>query len=259
MNTKMKVLSLAVIGLFGYAASAAAVCPTALDAANGGAWTAVSVAGSGSSATSVPGGYDSSACKLQASIGQGTAANGKAIVLDDSPANETRYRAQFIVDPSGISLTQANRAAVVFNVIGSSAPAAPAGISTNMLQVFLRGNGSAPSLRILTGDTATPGGYNQTDVALPNAAGANRVEIDLTVANGTGSLKYWINDAATTGITEASGVTASSSLTNAGWTGVDKVTLGLGGATAAWRTNLTSTSYVFFDQFDSRRQTFIGH
>ena len=31
------------------------------------------------------------------------------------------------------------------------------------------------------------------------------------------------------------------------------------GANANWRANYTGTDYVYFDQFDSRRQTYIGH
>jgi hypothetical protein len=253
MNSKMKTLSLAVLGLVGFGAAGAAMaqCPASLSPP----WSAVLQTGAGSTASSVAGGFDSTACKLQAAIGQNTNANGKAAVLDQTPANETRYRAQFIIDASGIGLNQSNRAAIAFNVIGGTA--APGGTS-NMLQVFLRGNGTGNALRFLVGDTAQASFYRTIDVALPNQAGANRVEVDLTVANGTGSLRYWVTDAATS-TTDGAPTGTSTNLANSGWTGVDQITLGLGGASGAWRANFTSTSFVFFDQFDSRRQTFIGH
>lgn len=252
ISAKMKLLSLAVLGLGGMAlaGSAAAACPTALSPP----WTSTLSTGSGSSVASVDGGYDGSSCKMQAALGQGTNANAKAAVLDDSPANEQRYRAQFIVDASGIALTQSNRAALIFNVIGSSAPANG---TNSMLSVYLRGNGSASALRFLIGDTAQGSQYQTVDVPLPNTSGANRVEIDLVVGSA-GSLKYWVaSDSAS--LAEGSPTGSATNLANNGWGGVDKATLGLGGASAAWRSNFSSTSYVYFDQFDSRRSTFIGH
>ena len=253
MNSKMKTLSLAVLGLVGFAATGVAMaqCPASLSPP----WSAVLQAGTGSSAASVASGYDSTACKLRTVIGQGSGANGKAAVLDQTPANETRYRAQFIVDASGIALTQANRAAIAFNVIGGTS--APGG-TNNMLQMFLRGDGAGSSLRFLVGDTTQPSKYRTVDVVLPNQAGANRVEIDLTVGAGTGSLRYWVTNVSTA-TTDGSPTATVSNLANSGWTGVDQATLGLGGASSAWRANFTNTNYVYFDQFDSRRQTFIGH
>lgn len=253
MNTKMKTLAMAVIGLVGFGAAGAAMaqCPASLSPP----WTAVLQTGAGSTATSVAGGFDSTACKLQAAIGQFTNANGKAAVLDQTPGNELRYRAQFIIDASAIGLTQSNRAAIAFNVIGGTA--APGGTS-NMLQIFLRGNGSGNALRFLVGDTTQPSFYRTIDVALPNQAGANRVEIDLTVANGTGSLRYWVTTVAAS-TTDGAPTGSVASLSNMGWTGVDQITLGLGGASGQWRQNFTGSNFVFFDQFDSRRQTFIGH
>ncbi|MBL0221474.1 MAG: hypothetical protein IPQ17_01650 [Xanthomonadales bacterium] len=48
-------------------------------------------------------------------------------------------------------------------------------------------------------------------------------------------------------------------MANTGWTGVDQVALGFSTANTFYRQNFTNTSCVYFDQFDSRRQTFIGH
>lgn len=249
MNTKMKSLSMAVIGLVGFAAagSAMAQCPASLTPP----WTAVSALSG--TATSQTGGYDTTACRLRTALNQNASAAAKAFVLDGTPASELRYRAQFIVDASGITLTAANRTAVVLNVLGA---AAPAGGTNNLVQMVLRGTGSAPGLRILAGDTNQASKYQQIDVLLPNPTGANRVEIDLTIG-ATATLRYWVTNAATV-TTDAAPTGTLSALNNSGWTGVDQVFLGLATASTFWRQNFTNTNYVYFDQFDSRRQTFIG-
>ena len=251
MNTKMKTLSLAVLGLVGFAAagSAMAQCPASLSPP----WSLVSTLQG--TATSQTPGYDTTACKLRTALNQNGSTGSKAFVLDQTPANETRYRAQFIVDVSGIGLTQANRNVNAFTVLGATAPA---GGSSRMVSALLSGNGTGAILRILAGDTSQGSQYQSVDVVLPNQAGANRVEIDLVVGAGTGTMKYWVTNVATA-TTEGSPTGQFTALANTGWTGADQVTLGLSTANTFYRQNFTNTSFVFFDQFDSRRQTFIGH
>jgi hypothetical protein len=256
MNTKMKTLSLAVLGLVGFAVAGSAMaqtCPTALSPP----WSLVSTLQG--AATSETGGYDSTTCRLRTAINQNSSTGAKAFVLDQTPASEARYRAQFIVDVSGLGLTQANRNVIGFSLLGASAPA---GGTSRMLFATLTGISGGAGLRLSVGDTAEASQYRQIDIPLPNQAGANRVEIDLVVAPtgapSTGSLKYWVSNVSAT-TTEASPTGSVPGLTNAGWTGVDQATLGLVNANSFYRQNFTNTSYVYFDQFDSRRQTFIGH
>lgn len=250
MNNKMKTLSLAVLGLVGFAAagSAMAQCPASLSPP----WSLVSTLQG--TATSVTGGYDSTACRMQTALNLNGSTGGKAFVLDQTPANEARYRAQFIVDVSGLALTQANRNVIGFAVLGATAPA---GGTSRMVFATLTGNGSASILRLSAGDTSQPSQYKQVDVPLPNQAGANRVEIDLTVG-AAGTMKYWVTNVATA-TTEAAFTGQLTGLVNSGWTGVDQITLGLVNANTFYRQNFGNTNFVYFDQFDSRRQTFIGH
>ncbi|TAH46256.1 MAG: hypothetical protein EYC71_04130 [Gammaproteobacteria bacterium] len=250
MNTKMKTLSMAVLGLVGFTAAGAAMaqCPASLSPP----WSLVSTLQG--TATSQTGGYDSTACRLRVALNQNSSPAAKAFVLDQTPANEQRYRVQFIVDASGIGLTQANRAATAFSIVGTTA--VPNG-NSNIVRAFLRGDGAGAALRFLVGDTADPSQYRTLDVALPNQAGANRVELDLTIG-AAASMKYWINNISTA-TTEGSPTGTLSGLANSGWGGVDQASLGLVGATSFWRANFTNTSFVYFDQFDSRRQTFIGN
>ncbi len=105
----------------------------------------------------------------------------------------------------------------------------------------------------------------QTAVNLPNQTGPNRIEFDLTVgANGVGALRYWVNDAATTGLTDGAGIPITITGGNAGWVGVKTVFMGMTTPTLNFRSAVAGNGQnvdkvVFFDQFDSRRQTFIGH
>ncbi len=250
MNNKMKTLSLAVLGLVGFGATgiAMAQCPATLSPP----WSLVSTLQG--TATSVTGGYDSTSCRLQTALNQNGSTGSKAFVLDQTPASETRYRVQFIVDASGIGLTQANRNVVAFQMLGATAPA---GASSRLVSALLTGNGSAAILRILSGDTSQGSKYKSVDVPLPNQAGANRVEFDLVIG-AAGTMKYWVTDVATS-TTEGAFTGQLTALVNNGWTGVDQATLGLSTANTFYRQNFTNTSYVYFDQFDSRRQTFIGH
>lgn len=250
MNSKMKTLSLAVLGLVGFGAAgvAMAACPTTLSPP----WSLVSTLQG--TATSQTGGYDSTECRLRTALNQNGSTGSKAFVLDQTPANETRYRAQFVVDASGIGLTNANRNVVVFQALGGTTPA---GASSRLVSVLLTGNGAGASLRILAGDLNQGGQYQSVDVPLPNQAGANRFEFDLTVG-AAGTMKYWVSNVSAA-TTEGSPTGTLSGLANAGWTGVNQATLGLSTANTFYRQNFTNTSYVYFDQFDSRRQTFIGH
>lgn len=252
MNTKMKVLSLAVVGLFGFAGTAMAACPSGPTA-----WTGSFVGGGVSAISIATPGYDGTECKLQAALGNNGGA--QAQVYDDTPANEPHYRAQFIVDAGQLTGANGGSQAVLF----LSNPAAAHNGVLPMVKVMFNGSGggTTSSGKRIIFRVACEGGAGSVcgsaPVTLPNQTGPNRIEIDLT-AGASGTFRYWVNDAATTGITEASGVALTLTGGNAGWVGVDRAVLGLASPTGAYRTLNTATP-AFFDQFDSRRQTFIGH
>src|SRR5690606_36697576 len=78
MNTKMKTLSMAVLGLVGFGAAGAAMaqCPASLSPP----WSLVpTLLGT---ATSQTGRYDSSACRLLVALSQNTSAGAKGFALD---------------------------------------------------------------------------------------------------------------------------------------------------------------------------------
>ncbi|HNR91228.1 MAG TPA: hypothetical protein PKO41_02270 [Dokdonella sp.] len=249
MNTKMKTLSLAVLGLVGFAAAGAAMaqCPASLVPP----WSALNVGGGTSAASSVSGGYAGTQCRLSSALGNNGAA--RAQVRDDTPANEARYRAQFIFDPTSMSGTNGTNQADIFL---ANAPAAFNGL-LRLVQIKFSGSG-AGTKRIVINAACNNGGTNvcSVPVDLPVQGGPNRIEIDLTVGAG-GSLRYWVSNLATS--TSDGSPTGTLSLTggNAGWVGVDQAYLGLASPTANYRT-INAAGVGYFDQFDSRRQTFIG-
>lgn len=251
MNAKMKVLSLALVGLCGYAGSALAVCPTGPTTAEGGAWTSKSVLPPSTSTlvVSTPG-LDTSECALSASLGPSTTAS--AFVRYNHAASEPNYRFQFLVDNTSLTSFSSTDNVVVFQ--------APATTTANGFNRLLRvsivaGPAGAKRVRFIaqcgTG-TFSCGQTFATDL-LP---GVNRIEGKLTVGAGAaGSLTYWVNAAAGTTEPAASGTIAN--LDNAAWGGASAASLGLTAPSAAYKTN-HPTQVVKFDTFDSRRQTYIG-
>jgi hypothetical protein len=253
-NIKTLVLALAGLSSFAVAGSAfAALCPGGSLAA----WSAPSVGGGDSAVSVVDGGYDGTTCRMQVNLGDNGAAHGQ--VRDDSPNAEARYRAQFIFDPSQLNFTNGTNQAIIF--LANSG-----GLFKNRLALvkILYSGGSSRRLAIVGAcDNQATQNQCQTILALPNQTGPNRIEFDLTVgAAGTGALRYWVNDAATTGLTDGAGVTIPILGGNAGWVGVETVFMGMTSPTRQFRNVADGNNVdklVWFDQFDSRRQTFIGH
>ena len=137
MNTKMKVLSLALLGLVGYAGSAAAGCPSSPSPP----WSSTLQLGGGVVAIATPG-LDASACHMDASL---AASFGSiATVNDTTPANEPRYRFQFLIDADALGPFGAADAALIFSANG----AAPANGRTPILVLALTPGAVAPAKRI---------------------------------------------------------------------------------------------------------------
>lgn len=255
MNAKMKVLSLALVGLCGYAGSALAVCPAGPTIAEGGAWTSKAELPShaGSPLNIVAGGLDASACKLTASL-QANATSAAATVRYNHAAPEPSYRFQFLVDTTSLTAFSAST-----NVALLQGPASTvANGSNNLLRVTLIPGTAAGTnrVRFIAQKGSIPFTAAQSSPAdLP--AGIHRIEGKLTVGAGAaGTLTYWIDAAA--GTTEPAATGSIASLDNAAWGGVNAVVLGLSSPAAGFA-SAHGGETVSFDTFDSRRQTYIGH
>ena len=252
MNAKMKVLSLAMMGMFGYAGAAVAGCPAGPTPPDGGAWTSEFVT-TGSAFTIVPGGLEPntpSACKATSALASSLAA--AATVTDDTPANEPSYRFQFLVDPTAFGNFSLTDSVVVFRANSGTT----ANGTLQMLTVYMiGGSGGAKRLRFVASCSAA--GFqcaSQMTTDLP--AGTARVEGKLTTGAGAaGEFDYWVN--AAQGTTEPAPTDTIPNLDNAAWVGVDKAILGLAQPTSAFK-NAHASQAAGFDAFDSRRVTYIG-
>jgi len=244
MNTKMKVLSLALLGLVGYAGSAAAGCPTSPVPP----WSSAPQLGGGVVAV-VAGGLDASACRMDASLGPSFAS--LATVIDTTPAAEPRYRFQFLINADATGNFGTTDAVSIF----SANAAAPANGRTPILQIALvPGAGGAKRLAFVA---SCDGGANfrcaGQSADLP--AGVNRVEIDLQIGPA-GTVSYWLNQTGTTEPAPDGSVTVTGG-NNAWIGGVDTGVMGLGSPSPSFKDTHAGQA-VSFDTFDSRRATYIG-
>lgn len=245
---KMKTLSLAVLGL-AFAGAANAACVPA----NLTAWSATQAVNG--TVTVATGGLESptaSECRLDATLTANLGSAG-AYVRDDTPANEGRYRAQFLIKLTGLAGITSSQPVKIF----AASTATPANSVPEVVSFTVYGNlsGTTRILGVATADSSSPTGTNIQSTGIPLAAATGdvyRVEIDwVKGATGTGLLKVWVNNS-----TEAS-PNATLNTNSSAWGGVDSIILGLNAASPGYRAAHLN-KIVSFDKFDSRRQTFIG-
>lgn len=233
-------LGLGALAAFGFASSAFAQCPSSPVPP----WTAQSAVGG--TVAIAAGGYDSTSCRLDAQLTLNTGL-ASAFVRDDTPDDEARYRAQFLINPDALTGLNTAQAVRVF----AATTSAPAMGVPDVVQLTIYGNfaGTQKVLGISTACAANASGRCVSTVNL--AAGVNRVEIDWT-KGASGSLKVWVNN------TNEGSPNETINVDNSAWGGVDSATLGLAAPTAGFRTAQLNRA-VGFDEFDSRRSTFIGN
>ena len=231
MNAKMKVLSLALIASFGYVGAAAAgTCP----ASPTPPWTAVNALGG--TAVIVDGGYAGTACHLASTLTGD--ASAFATVQDDTPAGESRYRAQFIINADALGSLGAVDAAFVFSATSAGGP---------QIQLSVVGDGAGGRLiTFIVPNSSAPGGSEVQ--SFPLTSGENHIEFDL---DNSGHFSFWVNNNV-----EASPDFTTTTFNNGGAT-IETAFLGLAGPTPGYVASSNGIA-VGFDQFDSRRQTFIG-
>jgi hypothetical protein len=163
-------------------------------------------------------------------------------------------------------LTLGNDQAEVFNAFANTAPGS---FNTDEVEIFLIG-GTSPQLRFFVADAGKASGFATiSSGALPTSAnGHYYVEFDLASGAGSsstvactggaaGCFRYWIAaEGAATAPVDGS-PTGTYSASNAGWSGIKQANLGLFSTSSHFRTDDASKNFAV-DEFDSRRQTFIG-
>lgn len=237
MNTKMKVLALALVGLAGYAGSAVAGCPT-----NPVPPWSVNAPFQGVTAIASPG-LDTTACRLDSTISAGASGFASAQVEDDTPTAEPNYRAQFMVNIDALTAPTLTTVANVF-----SATSATSGTGIN-LSVFGDGAG-AWRLSYVMVDATNPSGFFSGSV--PLTAGSKHVEFALMAIGGSSTFSLWVENNV-----EASPDITQPGLDNTSVAGIDSAFLGLAAPSDGFVTAYAGTP-AQFDRFDSRRTTFIG-
>lgn len=239
MNAKMKVLALALLGLVGYAGSAAASCPSSPVPP----WTANSPF-QGTTAI-VAGGLDGSACRLDSSVQAGASGFANAVVEDDTPTAEPRYRASFMINTANLTGTTPGFTDVVtvFQAISAT--------TGNGIVFAIFGDGTGWRLSYTLVDANDPSGYFSNSQPLPNSP--THVEFDLPVSAAS-AFGLWIEN-------NVEGTpTATQTVNNASIVGIDTAYLGLSAPSdgASGFVVHYAGQQVGFDRFDSRRSSFIG-
>jgi hypothetical protein len=236
MNAKMKVLALALLGLAGYAGSAAASCPSSPVPP----WS-VNAPFQGTTAI-VPGGLDGSACRLDSAISAGASGFANAVVEDDTPTAEPRYRAQFMINVDALGAPTLLTSSYVFSATSS--------VSGTGINIGLFGDGSGGWRISYNFPNATdPSGISSGSV--PLTAGSKHVEFDLPVGTG-GTFGFWVENNV-----EASPDLSVANVNNSAIVGIDTAFLGLAAPSDSFIATYAGTA-AQFDRFDSRRSSFIG-
>lgn len=253
----MKLLKIAsAFALFGLSMSAyAQTCP-----ATPTAWDQTDILNGGTLAVTSPGAAGTD-CKL--TVTSGPNANGIGTVHDDMGSAEPSYRARFYVDASSIMATstapqQRVKSFVALNLdqmVGTNIDtrARPA-----LLQMFIVGEaGNAARLGGFCRDLNSGGnrarfggGSNPGSVDLQT--GWNVIEVEIKVGAGTGECRIWINNDV-----EASPDWEQTGMDNNLMVGVKRANIGIIGSTPDYPVVLGNEE-LHFDEFESRRQTFIG-
>ncbi|MCX7545266.1 hypothetical protein [Marinicella gelatinilytica] len=250
--------TLSVCALFGLSMSAyAQTCP-----ATPAAWDISNAANGGSFAVTSPGAAGTD-CKLTVTHGPNN--NGIGTVRDDLASAETSYRARFYVDATNIMnnamgpqhRTKAFVAGNFENQVGTNIDISA---RPSILQMFIVGLGNnearlggfcrdlnSPGNRARFGD---PNDVNPGTVTLQ--PGWNVVEVEIKMGAGTGECRIWVNNDV-----ESSPNWEQTGIDNNLLVGVKRVNIGTVGATQAYA-NVLGNEELHFDEFESRRQTFIG-
>jgi hypothetical protein len=250
-NVTMKALSVAVLGLagFAFAGSSMAACPAGPTVAEGGAWSAK--AETDGTFVVATGGAVSTECTGVSTLAATAGSLASATVRDDTPTNEARYRLQFYINADALTGFTGLQGAQVLQV---QSAAAGASSSRQMLRAtILPGGASGKQIRFFLANNVGPS-FRTLGAPIDLAAGWNRVQIDL-VTGATGTAKIWVNNGTEASPTQT--IPTTGSVDNSSWVGVDRTFMGLSAPTSEYVTT-QATRGVRFDEFDSRRQTFIN-
>lgn len=235
MNTKMKVLSLALVGLCGFAGTAMAACPGSPVPP----WT--SVVNFQGAATIATGGYAGTECRLDSKLNAGASGVASAVVTYNNATPEPNYRAGFIVNVDSLANQSFTAFTKIFSVLGNDVA----------VEFYVLGDGSGGhTLSYAARSEALPAKYITGSKLL--AAGENKIQFSLQGA-GTASATFslWVNGTDPNAPSDGPFTVDTTTLGP-----IKSLGLGLASPSAGFVTAFGGVG-VGFDQFDSRRNTFI--
>lgn len=190
-----------------------------------------------------------SSCGMAVETSVQNAGADKHHVQDNSPATEQRYRAAFCIDPNDVVLPTTGtfrRLKLHMAQCGNAPECANFDIVQFKLQNLTAGDYSFKTF-VRDSNTATGGNKLKFDVDIADT-GPSRIEYDLDMTAGT--FKVWVNATAETDTP----VVSETGLDIAAWSGVNQARLGF----MDKGINVVEGQTYFLDEFESRRQTFIG-
>lgn len=199
-------------------------------------------------------------CALE--VTQGPNNNGVATVRDDIASAEPSYRFRFYFEADDFLTTstvgaQRFKAFVAGNNNNLVDPSIDSRARPALLQMFIVGTAEGARLGGFCRDFNSTGararfgdGSNPGTVALQ--AGWNVIEGEIQVGAGDGGCRLWVNND-----TEATPDWEQTGVDNNSMEGVIRANLGSTGSTQRFADDF-GTSVLRFDEFESRRQTFIG-
>jgi len=272
-SNQMKALALAVLGLagFGVAGSAMAACGNATPFAAWSSWNPGSSTNVGASlggTTIAADGLHSTSCAMASSFttraDQGGSFGEQAVVFDNSPAKEQTYRFRFYINPAAVAATLSTTSQV--SVFGAHSASNHGATPNNQLaQMYILGDGAGNVFLRTFAACSSGDGFqgsrclsNGGDVQLPTASFATGVRVEGQVIIGaSGKVNIWVGSAVDPNTPSSTINVNNSAWGGVGVDGVKQAKLGLQTSTLAYMQN-NQNKVVLFDEFDSRRQTFIG-
>jgi len=249
---KMKALAVAVLGLAGMGfigSAAAATCPSNPVPP----WTSKNALG-GTTIINTPG-LHSTSCALYTTVNTNAQVGLTTdTVTDGSPQNEPRYRFRFYFNVDALGTFGALDGVQIANVL-SATPFPASGGNRVVLGLALAqaaDGGVTLTLQAACNNAATRYRCVQT-VPVDLQAGDNMFEADVQTG-ATGTVRYWINS---TSATEPAVTGTIGPIDNSQWSVKSFVMGSVSPATTQYITAHHGQNLIF-DEFDSRRQTYIG-
>ncbi len=204
--------------------------------------------------------HDNTSCGLQLEVAEQQGGAARHWVQDDSPNGELRYRVSFCFNPNNIELPSTGpERRLKVHIASCGSPAGPNscfGFDNLMLKFDnTNANAATPDYRIIgyVRDNNIAGAAKRNVFNFPVPDAPFRLEYDLLFgANDTGHLKMWIDAENETDprILELTGLDLDPAI----FKGIFLTRIGQMGV----HESIAAGQEYYFDEFESRRQTFIG-